>query len=340
MVWSHPWILLIGTALLATAFLRKYLPSSSLRYSSLVLLKHSDNKKIVRQMIAILPLLGCICLIIAVAEPKMPDLKTRVTAEGLNIVVLFDNSSSMEEPDFAWKDQEKISRKEAAKRVLMLFITGGSDNSAKQFSGRSTERGTDRIGLITFSNWPQTICPPTANHQTLRKLLENLPDADARDTATNIGDSVAEGVQRVTTSSGEKILILISDGEHNFDLADSGRKPLLPRQAATIASHYGVKVYCIDTAPIDSTVEGGNDRTSAREILQETAALTGGSYFRAGNGTELSSAMQELDQLEKQPYKAPVYRKYHSYRPICLYSALIIFLGWLVSICTRYRTFP
>src|SRR5579862_8583045 len=56
------------------------------------------------------------CLIVALAGPRFPDLRTRIDTEGIAIVMVVDVSGSMGEPDFDWNG-EPITRLDAVKRV-------------------------------------------------------------------------------------------------------------------------------------------------------------------------------------------------------------------------------
>ena len=44
-----------------------------------------------------------VALIIALAGPRWPDLRTRIATEGIAIEMLVDVSGSMAEPDFQWE---------------------------------------------------------------------------------------------------------------------------------------------------------------------------------------------------------------------------------------------
>src|SRR4051794_36709291 len=60
--------------------------------------------------------LALLALVLALAGPRWPDLRTRVETEGIAMVLAVDVSGSMAEPDFAWNGKA-ISRLDAVKRV-------------------------------------------------------------------------------------------------------------------------------------------------------------------------------------------------------------------------------
>jgi Ca-activated chloride channel family protein len=199
-----------------------------------------------------------------------------------------------------------------------LFVTGGDGPDGTHFDGRSTERGTDSIGLITFSNWPHPVCPPTLNHSVLLNILDNIHPPTGRDTGTNIGDAIAEGLIRLDRSPlKRKVLILLSDGEHNVDLADPERNPLKPRQAATLAANLEIPIYTIDAGgdPPLNDPEAAKNRLAGRAVNQTIAEMTNGRSFVANDGTQLLDVCRQIDTLERQATVSPVYRRYHEFYP-------------------------
>src|SRR5262249_57139057 len=108
---------------------------------------------------------------------------------------VLDTSGSMQETTFVWDPgSPPVTRAEAARRAFRLFIAGGDGPDGTHFDGRSTERGADAVGLVTFSHWPHPVCPPPLNHSRLLTILDNVRPAGARDTATNIRGPLAPGV--------------------------------------------------------------------------------------------------------------------------------------------------
>jgi len=217
-----------------------------------------------------LALLG---LIVALAGPRLPDLKTRIPTETVAIMIVMDASGSMEQESFSWQPgSPAISRREAARRALHLFVAGGDSPDGAHFEGRSTERGTDAIGLVLFSNWPHPVCPPTLNHSVLLHILDNYRPGPIRDEGSNIGDAIAQGVIRLEKAVPQrKVLILFSDGEHNFDHADPERRPLKPRQAAQLAANLGIPIYVVDTGgetPANAKPSEIEQRRDARQSEQ------------------------------------------------------------------------
>jgi Ca-activated chloride channel homolog len=315
---AEPWFLLLLPVPFLLWVWRRRSNRAALRYPAVGLLDGIPRARTPRIVGELLRLAAALCVILALAGPRTPDLKTRLPTEGIAIVFVLDTSGSMEEL-FVWDAHSApISRREAAKRAFRLFVAGGDGPDGVHFDGRSTERGTDAIGLITFANWPQPVCPPTLNHSVLLTLLDDVRPASARDTATNVGDAIAEGVNRLDHAAARrKVLVLLSDGEHNVDLADPNRQPFRPRQAASLAGNLNIPIYTIDAGgdPPADKPDVAKQRLMGREVNRQVAEMTGGKSFTANDGHQLLDVCRQIDAMERQPIVGFVYRRYHEYYP-------------------------
>jgi Ca-activated chloride channel homolog len=316
---AEPWFLFLLPVPILLWLCRRLGRRAALRYPSVRLLDGIPRARVPVIARELLRFLAVLAVVLALAQPRTPDLRTRIPADGIAIVFVLDTSGSMQETTFIWDPgSSPITRAESARRAFRLFIAGGDGPDGTHFDGRSTERGTDAIGLITFSNWPHPVCPPTLNHSVLLTILDNVRPATARDTATNVGDAIAEGVNRLDrVNARKKVLIMLSDGEHNLDLSDADRQPLKPRQAASLAANLQIPIYTIDTGgepPIDNT-DAAKQRLAGRRINEAVAEMTGGKSFTANDGHQLLDVCRQIDALERNPMPAPVYRRYHEYYP-------------------------
>lgn len=285
-------------------------------------------------------------VITALSGPRLPDLRTRLPTESIAIMLVLDVSGSMETESFLWQEgSPRISRREAAKRAFQLFVAGGNAPDGTQFPGRSTERGTDEIGLVTFTNWPQPVCPPTLNHSVLLHILNDSRPASIREEGSNIGDGIAQGLillEQVTTH--RKVLILFSDGELQYtDPIDPDRKPMKPRQAAQLAANLGIPIYVIDTGgdlPSSASLEDLRQREDGRQMNEAVAALTGGRSLTANNGLELLEVCRTIDSLERQPILSNVFRRYFELYSWFAGAALGILTFLMIMGQTRWRKLP
>lgn len=296
---------------------------------------------------ALLRGLACLLLIFACAGPRRPDLQTRLPADGIAIMMTLDVSGSMESQDVMWNaGSPPVSRLEAARRAFKLFVGGGEAPDGTKFDPRPG----DSIGLVTISAIPQTACPLTLNHSVLFKLVDELKPKGGPDAGTNIGDSLGEAVERLDAvkSKKAKVIILLSDGEHNVfteDKPDAKRpgidRTMRPREAAQLAANLGIKIYTIDTGgepPPGAPPEAAKQRLEGRAALETVAEMTGGKSFAATSGPELLAAYREISTLEKSPEQAPIYRRYYEYYAWCAGFALVILLAAHALDRTLWRT--
>jgi Ca-activated chloride channel family protein len=340
---ANPAILLLAplAAVLAWWWARRHRPA--LRYSDGGLLTGlpAGRARRARWGSAALRGMAFLALVVALAGPRRPDLQTRIPAEGVAIVFAIDVSGSMAERDIAWMPGEPpIPRIEAARRAFHLFVAGGEAPDGTHFEPRPS----DPIGLVAFAALPQTVCPLTLNHSVLLHVVDGLEPKSGLDAGTNVGDAIAEAVIRLDRGSTErrKVLIVLSDGEHNVS-KEGASNPLRPRQAAQLAANLGIAIYTIDAGgepPADASPELIEQRRTGRETLQSVAAMTSGRSFAATNGPELLAAYKEISRLEKVEVVSYSYRRYHEYNPAFAAAAVVlVFLAHVLE-RTRWRVIP
>jgi Ca-activated chloride channel family protein len=109
-------------------------------------------------------------------------------------------------------------------------------------------------------------------------------------------------------------MILLTDGRNNTGEID-------PVTAAQMAQAFDIRIYAIGAGthgeapyPQDDPLFGRryvNIRVDIdEEALQETAALTGGRYFRATDNESLASIYREIDELETTEIAVEHYTRY------------------------------
>jgi Ca-activated chloride channel family protein len=338
---SQPWLLLLAglVPLLLWRWLRGF--RGALRFPNTAFLMQlpAGRSRIARWGGVGLRAAGLLLLIVALAGPRWPDLRTRVVTEGIAIAMVVDVSGSMAEPDFMWK-QERITRLEAVKRAFTLFVTGGEGLDGEHLEGRPD----DLTALVTFAARPESTCPLTLSHSALLQILaREEPRTLPTESQTNIGDAIAWGLERLENAgSRRKVMLLLTDGEHNVP-----PPALKPRQAAQIAAKLGVPIYAID-AGSDSgeTSEGESggataaDRANAVRSLHAVAKMTGGRYFRAHDSRTLLAVCREIDRLERQPIQSFQYRRYYEGYPWFGLAALIMLMGVRVLEMTLWQRVP
>lgn len=258
---------------------------------------------------AVLRGFAVVLTILAVANFRFPDLKTRLPVDGIALTLAVDVSGSMGTPDFDPTATPPASRLDAAKRTFALFVNGGTSDGGT-FEGR----GNDQISVVTFAAVPETTCPLTHNHSVLLKVVDDLRPKTGLDAGTNVGDALGlalAGFDAMAKNGDRrrKVLVLLSDGEHNREEANV----LRPLQAAQLAQKLGVTIYTIDCGgdAANLPAEERKQRADGRAVLEDVASLSGGRTFVANSPDDLRAAFADIDRLEKVEVVSYRYRKYH-----------------------------
>ncbi len=309
------------------------------RYSQLALLRKLPEGWAVwgPRMLAALRGAALLLLITALARPQKIDGQDRSHSDGITIQLVIDNSYSMREEDYDL-DSRSISRLDAVKHALRLFVNGGEQG----LEGRPH----DRIGLISFARDPDVLCPATLDHSAVMQAIDDLQLAPP--VGTNIGDGLGWALERLRNDpSKEKVVILLSDGAHT--IKDSVLQPL---EAAQLAADLKIKVYTIGAVGN----RGGNaglsswqqlllsNRHKRAEVgercLQRIAEATGGEYYRATDTEGLTSIYKEIDRLETTRLERNVEVNYEErYLIVALPGVVLAVLEQLLA-ATRFLRIP
>lgn len=272
----------------------------------------------------ILSLLALASLIIALARPQLSLKEEEVKAEGIDIVIAMDVSSSMLAQDF------QPNRLSVSKEVAKSFID---------------KRIYDRIGLVVFAAESYTQCPLTTDHRVVKDFLDGL-QAGILEDGTAIGMGLASGVNRMKESeSKSKVVILLTDGVNN-----SGY--IRPMTAAEIAKELDTKVYTIGVGTRGRALMPQQRRGDGEylyrmvnvnideALLQQIADDTGGKYYRATDEESLQAIYTEIDALEKTEIQVTTFKRYsEEFRPFLIFAMIVFFLEVLLRM-TLFRTLP
>lgn len=255
-------------------------------------------------------------LVVALAGPRWPDLRTRLTTDGVAVLMVLDVSGSMTEKDFHGPDGP-TSRLEAARQVFTVFVEGGRLDRVR-FDGRPA----DLIGLVRFAARPEVVWPPNLQHDELLRRLESERPAD--EGGTNIPDAVTVALARLRgLGPHRKVMVLLTDGENNEKNPRSGWSP---RQTAQLAATLGITIHTIDTGPQQPSPADEGGRELAMQSLRDLAAITGGEAFAAGDTAALARAVSRIDRLERSPIPSFLYRRYHELYPWFALAAFVLFV--------------
>lgn len=269
---------------------------------------------------------GLVLIIIAIARPQKGLEESSVRAEGIDIVLCIDLSTSMLAEDFS-SGMNTMNRLQAAKEVMEKFINN---------------RPYDRIGLVAFSALPFTMAPLSLDQNWLLQQIKQM-EAGSLPDGTAIGLGLSSAVNRLRESTGKsKVVILLTDGINN-------RGEVSPLNAAQSAKALDIRVYTIGAGsdgmvrmPVRDPFGGTRYVMQPSQIdeatLSQMADLTGGKYFRARDFEGLKQIYEEIDRLEKTEINIDQYRYFEErFMPFLAFGLAALGLEKLLSLSRMGR---
>jgi Ca-activated chloride channel homolog len=229
---------------------------------------------------------------LAFMDPVIPYSQADVQSRGLDIVILLDLSSSMQEEMGSSLAPHKPAnaplgktRLEAVKDAVRRFVRSRRD---------------DRIGLVVFSDNPYVISPLTFDHDYLLHYVDMVDDKILQgEGQTAIGDGLALSDyvlyrQAQPNSHGHQVIVLFTDGENN-----RGREPVDVLNEAKAAD---IRVHMIGV-DLESEVK---EKPAVQQLVRAIED-SGGRYFDATSEKSLIAAEREIDSIEKGLLSSRVY---------------------------------
>ena len=194
-------------------------------------------------------------LVVALADPHIPLEQTK---EGVNVILVIDDSGSMQATDY------QPTRLEAAKSAAELLV-GNLDPK-------------DSAGIVIFESGATTAAYLSEDKE---RVQEKIAAIAPRSGETAIGDGLALAVDMAQSEPNKKsVIILLSDGVNNAGV-------ITPDEAIALAKSAGIPVYTVGLGTTTPTVLGsdwlGNpDYAGLNEsALQSIADQTGGKYYKS-----------------------------------------------------------
>jgi Ca-activated chloride channel family protein len=268
-----PWafaLLAVALVALALELHRERVQPAGMLFSSLGLLPAARGSWRVRARWLLMPIrvLGVTALITALAAPEIVEASYDVPAEGIDIVIALDTSSSMTQRDFGGQ-----TRIDASKKVIVDFLNGLRN---------------DRAGVVIFSAEAMVLSPLTLDYTAAQRLIAPVEAGKILKDGTAIGTGLATALNVVRASTARsKVAVLLTDGQSNTG-------DIQPMDAAQMAKVLGVRVYTIGAVP---GVRAGLDVDEG--LMRAMSALTGGQYYRVSDETALRNVYREIEALEK-----------------------------------------
>jgi len=304
---SWPWALLallvLPLVLAAWWLARRRRKRATVRVTSMALVRIAvpGRSRWRRRIPAVLLAVGLAVLAVGAARPQAT---VPVASSSATIMLAIDTSGSM-----------------CATDVLPNRITA-AEQSAGAFI--KSQAGGPRIGIVDFSGTAVVLVPPTTNTQQLLNALGGLMAGGATaigeailtslDAIAQVDPAVAPTGATVKRNLGagyaDDVVVVLTDGSSNRGVA--------PPVAAREAAARGVRVFTIGYGTsnptqlaCDSTQfggfgggiggggfggggGGGNPFQADYSALMQISKTTGGTFYRAQDASQLSSALAKL----------------------------------------------
>ena len=255
-------------------------------------------------------------MLILVAKPQLTDRKSKITVEGIDIMMVLDVSGSMKYFDDL---KDRRSRLEVAKHEAIQFID---------------KRHNDAIGLVVFGYYAMTSCPLTSDKTMLKTMIQSLgfSETDSIHNGTVISQALITASRRLQKSQAKsKIIILLTDGEPSPE-------DLPIQEAIDIAKSFGIKIYTIGIGTHGMSFyqhQFGVMQYQSQfntELLEKVAHETGAQFFDAKKAQDLARVYDDIDRLEKTQYQNDTYTKHYDYFiPIVFCLLFLIFSELIIS---------
>ncbi len=301
---SSPWVLVFLAFIPFLYYFYKKIiqkkKKDAIKFSNIGFIKSAlgDKKKSKRnEWMFYLSLLVLVFMIIGFSNPHIP---LKQTKEGVNVVLVLDDSGSMQANDY------KPTRLEAAKRSAEILL-----KSLKE---------KDDVGIVIFESGATTAAYLSPYKE---KVIEKLRDIKQKQGRTAIGDGLSLGIDMATSiPNKKKVVILLSDGVNNAGV-------ISPQEAIKFAKTNKIQVYTIGLGSEGKVVLGhdwfGNPQYAELDeaTLKAIAEQTGGKYFKSVNDKTLDDIYKNISQDIKREKEETNIKDWF------FFAALIAFLVYL-----------
>jgi Ca-activated chloride channel homolog len=231
-------------------------------------------------------------LAFAAAGPRWGLTEAEGRALSLNIVLAVDISRSMLAEDV---EPNRLERARLFGRRLLRELPG------------------DRFGLVVFAGRAYVLAPLTTDHSAIELYLDALDPNMVSQGGSALSAAITQATDlvRSTQASGDRVVVLLSDGE-------ALEEPDAVRAAVERAARAGVRVVTVGIGtpqganiPLRDDVTGvvtglRRDEYGAvvvtrldEEAMRTMASRTGGSYVRLGDAAALSRVVSELRGMQR-----------------------------------------
>jgi Ca-activated chloride channel family protein len=314
---ADPWVLALLPLVLVAGYLyRRFQPGrprGGVVLSTLapVELSRRGWRVRFRPLLPVLRLLAFALILVALARPQTIEASATIASEGIDIVLAFDISGSMNESGL-----DSPTKLEGAKRALRQFLESRKD---------------DRIGVVVFKSETRVMSPLSTDYNALVRVVDQAEKLNAfLPEGTAIGLGVADSLNLLRSSNARsRVVILATDGENNQTRVE-------PEQACKIAETLKIRVYTIGIP----TANARPDLTLDERQMRRCAETTGGRYERAANADGLADIYNSITALEKSRIERERFTRYHELAPWLLVPAFALIVLESLLAATVFRRAP
>lgn len=241
--------------------------------------------------------------VLLLSDPNLKKINENLKKNGIDIVLAFDVSLSMEATDLA------PNRLESAKKFLLKFLD---------------YQKTNRVWLVLFSWKAFEASPLGYDYYSLQNYILNINTdfVNRNFSATAIWDAILLSKSIFNDKIREKVIILITDWDSNSWID--------PNLAALRAKEEKIKIYTIWIWSKNETfanIKNGSFEQKFlisplnEENLRKISEITNADFFRADENSSFENIISNLEKLEKNEIN---YKNSFFYKDLYDYFAFLI----------------
>lgn len=252
---------------------------------------------------------------LALARPLLGRVQVSSSTEGIDIALVVDRSSSMEQRDVPG----------GPRRIDIVREVVG-DYARRRTTDR--EGAADELALFAFAGFADLLVPFTRDAEALTEVIRGLDVVTNREQdGTGIGVAVAQATEVLRDSEAKsKVIVLLTDGEETANI-------IMPSEATELAVECGVRVHVVYSGPrVRATRFGGFQQVVDLTDVEQMAAKTGGRFFHAEDRAALEAAYAAIEELERTPREESRFAERFDLYPSALAAALALYsVAWLLG---------
>ena len=268
------------------------------------------------------------CLVLALAQPYIPEKKVERIAAGAEIVILVDRSRSMDDA-FAIKGQllmasvgKSDSKRRVAQKYLLEFVN---------------KRPDDRFGFVLFSDKAVDILPLTYNKETVRAVI-NANALGKGLSETNITKALIKAAEMYDGQSyrGSRIVMLVSDGGR--ELSDEAMETIKAVYERENLSLYWLYMRSITGMTLDEKPGDNRRWTATPERKLHTFFKSIDIPYRAFEIESVKTFSKAIETIDQQQYQTLIVEetlarenKTKPFLLIAMFAMLILLLAQLYT---------